>query len=193
MPEKVFQVPAVKKKYNQYKLYSEKLRNYEIDTFFTVLKEVSRNSKFLESKNFIQHGNTSVLKHSVSVAYVSFRVASLLNLPVDMKKLIRGALLHDYFLYDWHVKDKSHRLHGFRHPYTAYRNASRDINLSKIEKDIITRHMFPLTPIPPIYMESILVCTVDKLCSLYETFYFNKLKKCKKYNIWKKKCYIKVV
>ena len=30
--------------------------------------------------------------------------------------------------------------------------------------------MFPLTFYPPKYIESVIVCLVDKACSLYETF-----------------------
>ena len=78
-------------------------------------------------------------------------------------------MLHDYFLYDWHV-GKGHKIHGFTHPKAALINAQEDFNLTKRERDIIVKHMFPLTPIPPKYKESIIVCLVDKGCSLYETF-----------------------
>jgi uncharacterized protein len=59
--------------------------------------------------------------------------------------LIRGALLHDYYLYDWHKKHKGHRLHGFRHPSWALHNALMVYDLSKKERNIIRSHMFPLT------------------------------------------------
>ena len=38
-----------------------------------------------------------------------------------------------------------------------------------MEQDIILKHMFPLTLQPPRYLESLLVCLVDKGCALYET------------------------
>lgn len=145
-----------------------KKRNEEL--FKTILKEVYQGSKLLESEQFIQHGNTTVLKHSITVAFVSLRLTKKLNITVKERDLIRGALLHDYFLYDWHKNEDWHRWHGFRHPYFALRNASRDMTLSEIEKDIIKKHMFPLTPIPPKYRESVIVCLVDKVCSVYETF-----------------------
>ncbi len=141
--------------------------------FYDVLKEIINNSKILESNQYIQHGNTSTLLHSIAVAYYSHRFAMLFNLPVDETKLIRGALLHDYYLYDWHKKDHKHHLHGIRHPYIALQNATRDLDICDIEKDIIQRHMFPLTMVPPRYMESVIVCIVDKICSIYETFYFD--------------------
>ena len=127
-----------------------------------------QDSRFLETRNFIQHGNTSVYQHCISVAYTSCIIAAKLNLKVDISKMVRGALLHDYFLYDWHNKDKSCLLHGFVHPKLALANASQEFVLSSIERDIISRHMFPLTPIPPIYKEGWIVIIADRYCSLRE-------------------------
>lgn len=129
-----------------------------------------QNSHFPETRHFIQHGTTSVYRHSVAVAYISCIIAAKLNLKVDIHKMIRGALLHDYFLYDWHVKDKSHRLHGFTHPGRALANAVRDFDLSPLECNIILRHMFPLTLLPPVYKEGWIVTIADKYCCLIETF-----------------------
>lgn len=139
--------------------------------FQNVLMDTIVRSRLLQSDQYIQHGNTTVLRHSVAVAWFSLYLAGKLRVPVHKEELVRGALLHDYFLYDWHEKDESHRLHGFRHPYTALRNAMEIYDLTPIEQDIIKRHMFPLTPIPPRYRESVLVCIADKICSAYETLY----------------------
>ena len=87
----------------------------------------------------------------------------------NIKKLIRGALLHDYFLYDWHKKGTS-VLHGVFHPLLSLQNALRDFDLCTLEQDIIKTHMFPLTLTPPRHKESVLVCITDKACSFYETF-----------------------
>ena len=81
----------------------------------------------------------------------------------------RGALLHDYFLYDWHDPDPSHRLHGFRHPFFALANAERDFDLTPRERNVIVRHMFPLVPVPPTCREAWIVCVADKACALRET------------------------
>ncbi len=134
-----------------------------------IIHELSREGRIRKSRSFIQHGNTSVYEHSVRVAYYSLKAAEFLHLNGHRKELVRGALLHDYFLYDWHEKDRSHSLHGFRHPFTALRNASADYRLTRREQNIILRHMFPLVPIPPACPEGWIVCMVDKGCSLYET------------------------
>lgn len=142
--------------------------------FFTVLQNVSTHSRLLVEKDFMQHGNTSCLLHSIAVAYYSYRIAMFLKpFTFYQRDLIRGALLHDYFLYDWHIPDSSHKWHGFFHPKKALEHAQQDFNLSKIEKDIIKKHMFPLTPVPPRYKESLLVCVIDKICSIYEIFTMN--------------------
>lgn len=120
---------------------------------------------------FVQHGVTLCLLHSIAVAYYCLVLARLLRfLHFHQEELYRGALFHDYFLYDWHTPDPSHRLHGLHHPRRALENAARDLGLTQREENIILRHMFPLTPLPPTCREGILVCLVDKACSLYEVF-----------------------
>lgn len=134
-----------------------------------IIKFLSENTRFLETKNFIQHGDTTVYAHVIAVAKKSIEVAEKYNLNVDMDSMIRGALLHDYFLYDWHDGKRERCIHGFTHPMKAYRNAKSELNLNKIEKDIIIKHMFPLTPLPPRYLESWVVTYSDKYVSLVET------------------------
>lgn len=134
------------------------------------VRNLSQNGRMQRSRNFIQHGSTSVYEHSIRVAYYSLSLAERLHLDRNRQELVRGALLHDYFLYDWHEKDRSHNLHGFRHPFTALRNAEMDFVLSKRERNIILRHMFPLIPLPPSCLEGWIVCMVDKGCSIYEVF-----------------------
>ncbi len=136
--------------------------------FSALAAPVVGGAHFGDTHAYIQHGNTSVFWHSVAVAYYSDRLAARLRLRVHRAQMIRGALLHDYFLYDWHRKEEGHRLHGFYHARTALENAVRDYALGEIERDIIRKHMFPLTLYPPRYRESVIVCLVDKACSLYE-------------------------
>ena len=109
------------------------------------------------------------LHHGVKVACFSLFLANKLHLTVDVRALLRGALLHDYFLYDWHEKNAGHRFHGFTHPGTALKNAQEDFRLTPVEQNIIARHMFPLCPIPPRCREAWLVCVADKYCALLET------------------------
>ncbi len=120
-------------------------------------------------RDFLQHGTTSVLRHSLAVALTCLRIAKALRWPVDADALTRGALLHDYFLYDWHEADPSHAWHGFTHARRAADNAARDFAVGATERDMILHHMFPLNPAPPRSREAWILCCADKLCSLRET------------------------
>lgn len=120
-------------------------------------------------RRYYQHGVTTIFQHSINVACVSCKIAEKYHLDVDYYALIRGALLHDYFLYDWHVKDRSHRFHGFTHPRRALENADKEFQLTETERNMIYCHMFPLTPIPPSTQEAWIVCAADKICALSET------------------------
>lgn len=145
-------------------LIMEKMK--EINEILSFLNE---NTRFLENKKFIQHGNTTIYDHVISVAHMSLTIVDSLNIKVNRESLIRGALLHDYFLYDWHDKELKNSIHGFTHAKCAYENAKKELNLNKIEKDIILKHMFPLNICPPIYRESWIVTIADKIVSTRET------------------------
>lgn len=120
-------------------------------------------------KKCVQHGIYSVYDHSLFVTSMCLSIAYQFKIKVNERALVRGALLHDYFLYDWHEPIKRNRIHGFTHPAAALHNAQKEFELGKIEKNMIHRHMFPLTPIPPKYRESVILCIADKICATYET------------------------
>lgn len=144
--------------------------------FQRILLPILLNEKMQLTKTFVQHGTVSVFAHSVAVAVYSERLARALRIRHDMQSLIRGALLHDFFLYDWHKSSGARDgLHGFSHPYTALKNASVEFSLNPLERDIIRKHMWPLTLTKlPTRRESWLVCLVDKYCSLLETFHLSR-------------------
>jgi uncharacterized protein len=118
---------------------------------------------------YTQHADVSCLEHSISVAYTSYWICEKLHLRADRKSLIRGALLHDFFLYDWHLPSDRKGLHGFTHPKAALKNAEERFRLNGRERDIIVKHMWPLTPVPPKCKEAFIVGLADKYCSLIET------------------------
>lgn len=120
-------------------------------------------------KRFIQHGQTSVYMHSLLVAAACIDFSRKYRISVNERALVRGALLHDYFLYDWHVPDKSHSFHAFTHAGRALKNAEKDFELNEIERNMIESHMFPLGLAAPIYRESLILCISDKLCAAEET------------------------
>lgn len=133
--------------------------------------DILNSENFLSTRNYIQHGTVTVHSHCINVAKHSIVIAQKLGIRYHRRELIRGALLHDYFLYDWHDKDHANplRLHGFFHPGVALKNASKEFVLTKREKDIIHKHMWPLTVVPPGCREAWIVSAADKWVSLMET------------------------
>ena len=137
--------------------------------FLKCVGDLMRSEDVRSMARFHQHADISTLEHSFSVAYVSFWVCESFHLSVDRRSLIRGAMLHDFFLYDWHTGGGGKGLHGFTHPKAALRNAEARFPLTDRERDIIVKHMWPLTPAFPKYGESYLVSIADKYCSFLET------------------------
>jgi uncharacterized protein len=146
------------------------LKHEERQFFQDCLDDLSRNTLFHSMDEYMQHGSTSCLWHSIAVAYYSLWFVHAFRIKCNHKNLVYGALLHDYFLYDWHVPSEINKAHGFRHPRIALENAKRDCLLNEVECNIIECHMFPLTPKPPRFRESLVVCLIDKICSLAEVF-----------------------
>lgn len=138
--------------------------------FRSYYQKLSAASGLERIARYPQHGTTSRLLHSVAVAYYSYRLAQLTGLTFHEEDLVRGALLHDYFLYDSQDGDPAHKGHWTRHPRIALENAGQELELTGIETDIIEKHMFPLTPRPPRCREAVLVSLTDKACSVYEFF-----------------------
>lgn len=140
--------------------------------FNSILKDLKEHPTVLRMKEYKQHGNSSTYDHCMRVARASYRLDKLLHTKCDKHALLRGALLHDLFLYDWHDPDSHKGLHGYRHAESALKNAIRHFNIGEKEQDIIYSHMWPLnlTHIPK-RREAWVVCMADKYVSLKETLH----------------------
>ena len=139
-----------------------------------IYKKITNDKLFKKELNFMQHGSYTVYDHSIHVAKTSFKLAKKLKLNVDYNSLIKGALLHDYFLYDWHENNEIGKKHGFVHPRIAMNNAKKDFGLTEKEENMILSHMFPMGKSIPKSKESIILCLVDKYCATKETIINNK-------------------
>ena len=143
-----------------------KTNSNKVDEFKECIIDLTTNESIISMENYIQHGNITCLEHCISVSYLSYLNCRLLGL--DYRSAARGGLLHDFFLYDWHITKPKEGLHGFTHPYTALKNANKHFVLSDMEEDIIVKHMWPLTVKPPKYQEAFVVAFVDKYCASRE-------------------------
>lgn len=155
-----------------------KKKKLAITNVLKMLQEFTADLKVQEMKNYLQHGATSTYEHSIGVAVSSYRIAKALHLKVDMKAMVKGAMLHDFYLYDYHVRGRipegtrnPFKIHGFQHPLDAAQNAQERFELDEKERNIIEAHMFPLTITRfPKSTEAMIVSLADKYCCIKETF-----------------------
>lgn len=140
----------------------------EIKLFLDCINDLLESEVVQKMCNFTQHGDTTTFDHCLMVSFKSFQFCRKFNL--DYRAAARGGLLHDLFLYDWHDKDLGVNLHGFYHPGIALRNAENAFVLDDKEKEIIKKHMWPLTVVPPKCREAYVICYFDKTCTLKEVF-----------------------
>lgn len=143
--------------------------------FITYAVPIIQQGDLWKTDDIRQHGSTTRFTHCVSVAYYSLKIATRLNIHCNAVSLVTGGLLHDYYFYDRHEKNISHLKNSYIHPKVALYNAMRDYNVNALEQNIIVRHMFPITLVPPRHWEGLIVCVTDKICGLAETFGINEL------------------
>lgn len=148
--------------------------------FDLIIVDLLANPTVQKMNLYRQHYDTSCLEHCLNVAYYNYVVCKKLGL--DYTSATRAGMLHDLFLYDWRKRQPNRKgLHAFRHPRIALKNSKQLFNLNKKEEDIILKHMWPLTIIPPKYKESYIITLVDKYCALLEFYkYYSKNMKFKK-------------
>lgn len=152
------------------------INNIELDKnteFYTILNDIISNETVKKMKNFRQHYDTSTYEHCLNVSYISYKICKKLKL--DYNAAARGSMLHDLFLYDWRTNRNLSgftRAHAFVHPKIALDNSSKLFDLTKKEKDIIVKHMWPVTLKFPKYPESFIVTFVDKYSAIKESFTF---------------------
>ena len=137
--------------------------------YVNIVKPIIRNNEFLKRKNYHHHENRSVYAHCLLVSVYSYYITKKIGL--DYKSSAIAGLLHDFYYQDWQKnrrKGPIYEAHGFTHAKEALENSKihfKNLLNKKIENGIV-RHMFPLNFIPPLYLESWIICLIDKYCSL---------------------------
>ena len=136
--------------------------------FENIISELITNDIVQEMKNYRQHFDTLCYEHCYIASYYCYIICKKLHL--DYKSATRAAMLHDLFLYDWRDKNSHQRFHAFHHGKTACQNACKIFELNQKEKDMITRHMWPVTLSFPNSIEGFILTLVDKYCAIYESW-----------------------
>ena len=143
----------------------KKIKNNE--EFNSLIEDLISNETVLKMKNYRQHFNVSCYEHCYNVSLDCYRIAKKLRL--DYKSIARAAMVHDLFLYDWRTKQEGRTgLHAFSHGKTACENALKEFDLNKKEQDMIIKHMWPVTLMPPKSIEGFILTIVDKYSTLNE-------------------------
>ena len=144
------------------KIYADKY-------FISIISDMIENNTVKQMNDFKQHYETTCFEHCLVASYYCYLLCKKFNL--DYISCSRAAMLHDLFLYDWRKRQNGRKgLHAFTHPQTAYDNASKLFDLNEKEKDIIVKHMWPVTLALPKYKESYILTLVDKYCALNESY-----------------------
>ena len=137
--------------------------------FQSIIKELISNDTVKQMKNYRQHYETTCYDHCYIVSYYCYKICKKYNL--DYKSAARAGILHDLFLYDWRKRENGRKgLHAFTHGKTACINACKLFDLNEKEKDMIIKHMWPVTVAFPKSFEGFILTFVDKYCAMYESF-----------------------
>lgn len=137
---------------------------------YEILRGFADDPTALEMQHFIQHGTVTTYEHCLRVTRIAYWLNLHWHCHADEVSLVRGAFLHDFYLYDWHNCTDITHWHGFKHPLIARYNADAVFKLNEKERNIIQTHMWPLTITQlPRCREAYLVCLADKMSSSWET------------------------
>lgn len=158
-------------------MHTNELTNIDnMREFELIINDIVNNDIVKKMKNYRQHYDTTCFEHCKMVAYYCYIICKKYNL--DYISCTRAAMLHDLFLYDWRKRQDGRKgLHAFTHPRTALENATKLFSLNEKEKDIILKHMWPVTIKLPKYKESYIITLVDKYCAIQESINAYKSKK----------------
>ena len=144
----------------------------EREEFDSCLGEYLDHPMVKKLDDYVAHGKISVLTHSLDVAMTAYRLDKAFHVNADPHTLLVGALLHDFYLYDWHQARlfvNIFKMHGYTHPGKASENAAAYFGVNEGIQEVIRCHMWPLTLRSfPRSREARLVCVADKICAIRE-------------------------
>ena len=146
-----------------------KINEKYIDEYLEITRDLLQNENVESMKTYNHHGKINTHFHTV---YVSYCVLVLCDkLKVNNKNdIVRAALLHDFYLYDWHI-EKHDEMHAWYHPKAAVENIKNIFgDISDMQRDLILRHMFPLSIQPPNSIGGWLLTLCDKHCANEDIF-----------------------
>ncbi len=135
--------------------------------FVQMVSDIIALDEYQKLKQYTHHFTTTRYQHCLNVAWYTYQWCKKAGL--NCRSAVRGAMLHDFFLYD-------HRRggqpvpgrHSEIHPMAALANARRYFEVDDIMYDCIANHMFPSSSVPPQTKEGMIVSLADKYCASME-------------------------
>ena len=139
---------------------------YTNEEFRNIVKDIISNETVQSLRLYKHHYGSNRYEHSLSVSYSAYKICKFLGL--DHVSAARAGLLHDLFLYDCENPETRPQNHIKEHPKVSLDNAQKLFILNEIEKDIILKHMWPVTFSAPKYLESYIITFIDIYCAIKE-------------------------
>lgn len=103
------------------------MRKNPDDSFFYLIRDIIESEEYRKMQTYRHHSNGSTYDHSIKVAYLCYCHYHRFKSKVNLNELLRGALLHDYFLYDWHDKSDPNTIRGLAHDFLHPNRALKQI------------------------------------------------------------------
>lgn len=133
-----------------------------------VYQSFLNDERILRMKNISMHRGSNCYIHSFKVAKLAIKRA-LRHKKGNLNTILVGAILHDYYLYDWRVDRSKMRHHMSSHPYTAAENAKKDFDIYDEIAKAIQSHMWPVNFTEfPRTKEARIISNADKTIYLKE-------------------------
>ena len=132
--------------------------------FLETVCDIPALPEYQQLKQYRHHYGTTRYQHCLNVAWYSFVWCRKEGL--NYRSAARGAMLHDFYLYDQHTEYRGP--HADVHPGEALANARKYFETDPVMEDCIISHMWPQGNVKPATREGMIVSAADKYCASLE-------------------------
>ncbi|MBQ1518576.1 MAG: HD domain-containing protein [Ruminococcus sp.] len=145
-------------------------KDLSLSSYYSCIADIIDSEELEKLKIIRHHISTTRFQHCLNVSYYSYIVCRKFRL--NARSAARAGLLHDLFYYDRKEynssRHKGQPKHSHMHSQIALENACEVTSISMLEKDMIEKHMWPMTRSMPKYKETYVITMIDKYCAVLE-------------------------
>lgn len=139
-------------------------------SYYSCVQDIIDSEQLGSLKDITHHISTTRFQHCLNVSYYSYIVCRKFRL--NARSAARAGLLHDLFYYNRKEYNSTRRKgepsHSKNHAMIAAENAAQITDITHLERDMIEKHMWPMTRPLPSYKETYIITFVDKYCAVLE-------------------------